>query len=153
MQASAPVSPAVVTPAELAAELLVVWQRLARGWNGAFFALLEELDLSITHVKTLDVLSGCVAELSVKELSERLGLSLASASRTTDALVRRGWLERREDEHDRRVKRVGVTADGREVVARINGVRLESLERFATELDPATRAGLHDALAAIPSPS
>ena len=85
-----------------------------KGSSGAFVGLLEELDLSITQIKTLDAVNGCASELSVKELSERLGMSLPSASRTVEALLQRGWLERREDEHDRRVKRIRATDAGRE---------------------------------------
>ena len=135
-------------PAALAEQLLVLWRDVMQGSSGAFFALLEELDLSITQIKTLDMLSGCADEVSVKELSERLGMSLPSSSRTVEALLQRGWLERREDEHDRRVKRIRLTAAGREVVGRVNGVRLDGLERFARSLGPAERAELSRALIA-----
>lgn len=135
-------------PAALAEQLLALWHGVMQGSSGAFFALLEELDLTITQIKTLDLLSGCASEVSVKELSERLGMSLPSASRTVEALLRRGWLERREDEHDRRVKRIRLTAGGRDVVARVNGVRLDGLERFARSLDPEQRTRLSVALSA-----
>ena len=123
-----------------------------QGSSGALFALLEELDLTITQIKTLDVLSGCADELSVKEVSERLGMSLPSASRTVEALLRRGWLERREDQLDRRVKRIRLTAQGREVASRVNGVRLEGLERFAGSLGPGQRTRLSAALAEANTP-
>ena len=135
-------------PAALAEQLLVLWRDVMQGSSGAFFALLEELDLSITQIKTLDMLSGCSDEQSVKELSASLGMSLPSASRTVEALLRRGWLERREDEHDRRIKRIRLTDGGRDVVARVNGVRLEGLERFARSLGPAERTELSRALIA-----
>ena len=137
-----------VKPALLAEQLLVLWRDVMQGSSGAFFALLEELDLSITQIKTLDMLSGCSDEVSVKELSERLGMSLPSSSRTIEALLRRGWLERREDEIDRRIKRIRLTDGGRDVVARVNGVRLDGLERFARSIGPAQRAELSRALTA-----
>ena len=40
-------------------------------------------------------------------------MSLPNASRTVDGLLQRGLVERREDEHDRRVKRVGAQREGR----------------------------------------
>jgi len=144
-----------VAPAALAEQLLELWHEVMQGSSGVFFALLEELDLTITQIKTLDVLSGCTSEVSVKELSERLGMSLPSASRTVEALLRRGWLERREDERDRRVKRIRLTSEGRDVVARVNGVRLQGLERFARSLNPEQRTRLSAALAAtdLPAPA
>ncbi len=144
---------AAVSPADLAGELLLVWRQVVQGSTHELFSLMEELDLTITQIKTLEVLAGCASELSVKELSERLGMSLPSASRTADALVRRGWLERREDEHDRRIKRMRITDAGRDVVARVNGVRLQGLERYAAGLPDADRARLHEVLAGLPHPA
>ena len=74
-------------------------------------------------------------ELTVREGARRRSLrcSLPDASRAVDALVRRGLLDRREDEHDRRVKRLAVTDAGLEALARIDGLRLARLERFAAE--------------------
>jgi DNA-binding MarR family transcriptional regulator len=138
-----------VTPAALAGQLLQLWKTVLKDSSGEFVGLLEELDLSITQVKALDAVGGCPSELSVKELSERLGISLPSASRTVEALLQRGWLERREDERDRRVKRIRATDAGRDVVARINGVRLKGLEHFAESLDPDRRALLSSALVAV----
>ena len=141
-----------VSPQALAGQLLTLWQMVMKGSSREFVGLLEELDLSITQIKTLDAVNGCASELSVKELSEHLGMSLPSASRTVEALLQRGWLERREDEHDRRVKRIRATAEGRDVVARVNGVRLHGLEHFAESLNPERRALLSAALLAVTEP-
>ena len=124
-----------------------------RAGSGEFFAIIEENDLSLTQLKTLGFLSSSDIELSVKELSEGLGYSLPSASRTVEALLRRGWLERREDDHDRRVKRVRVTQAGHDLVRRIDGARLNSLERFTARLDDEQRAHLADALGDLPTPA
>ena len=51
-------------------------------------------------------------------------MSLPATSRTVDGLLQRGLLERREDEHDRRIKRVRLTDEGRDVVDRIDTARL-----------------------------
>ena len=121
--------------------------------NTEFFAILEELDVSIMQVKMLEALGSADAELSVKELSERLSCSLPSSSRTIETLLQRGWLERREDAHDRRVKRVLVTAAGRDVIGRVNNVRLQNIERFVATLDDRRRAKLADALGDLPTPA
>ena len=89
-------------------------------------------------------------EVSVKEVSDRLALSLPGASRTVDALLRRGWVERREDPADRRMKRVGITPDGREVIDRIENARLAGLEDYAASLTREQRATLSSALSNLP---
>jgi DNA-binding MarR family transcriptional regulator len=134
----------------LAEDLLALWHHLMRGSSSDLYALLAELDLSMAHVKTLHVLADCAGELSVKEAGERLGLSLPGASRVVDTLLRRGYLTRREDEHDRRVRRVRVSAQGADVVRRIDGARLAGLESFTSSLTAEQRARLHDALADLP---
>jgi DNA-binding MarR family transcriptional regulator len=121
-----------------------------KGQSHRMFAILDELDLSMTHVKALQVLADCGCELSVKEVSGELGLSLPGGSRTVDALLRRGYLERREDEQDRRMKRIGITDAGRDVAHRIVGARLEGLEQFTSSIDPDQRTRLMAALADLP---
>ena len=139
-----------VTAQDLAGELLSLWHYLMKGQSKTMFAILDELDLSMSHVKALGVLADCGSELSVKEMSEELGLSLPGASRTVDALMRRGYLERREDDADRRMKRIGITPTGRDVARRILEARLEGLEQFTSSLTPEQRAKLMTALSDLP---
>ena len=139
-----------VSAPELASELLALWHYLMRGQSKTMFVLLDELDLSMTMVKALSVLSDCREELSVKEVSEQLGLSLPGASRSVDLLLRRGYVERREDELDRRMKRIGITASGRDVARRIVEARLEGLEQFTSSLSSEQRTRLMTALTDLP---
>jgi DNA-binding MarR family transcriptional regulator len=139
-----------VSSRKLAAELLELWHHLMRGSSHQMYALIAELDVSITHMKTLHVLADGGSELSVKELSDRLGLSLPGASRIVDALMRRGWLERREDPDDRRMKRVRITDEGRKVLDRIEAARLAGLEDYAASLTPEQRTRLSSALSDLP---
>lgn len=149
MQASTPVAPA--SSRDLAHSLLALWKYVAREAGGQFADLLDELDLSIAQVKTLETLLAHDAAPSVKELSASLGCSLANSSRSVDALVRRGFLERREDDLDRRVKRLTVTAAGRDAIARLDALRLRGLEHYTATLTDDQRARLADALADIPA--
>jgi DNA-binding MarR family transcriptional regulator len=139
-----------VSSKELAAELLELWHHLMRGSSQQLYALIAELDISITHMKTLHALSECAREISVKQVSERLNLSLPGASRIVDALMRRGWLERREDPDDRRMKRVRITDEGRKVLDRIEAARLAGLEDYAASLTPEQRTRLSSALSDLP---
>jgi DNA-binding MarR family transcriptional regulator len=141
---------AQVSPKELAELLLGLWHHLMRGSSQELYTVLTELDLSLPHVKTLHVLADSEQELSVKEAGERLGLSLPGASRVVDTLLRRGFLSRREDAHDRRVKRVRITPEGLDVVRRIDGARLVGLEAYTRDLTAGQRATLAAALRDLP---
>jgi DNA-binding MarR family transcriptional regulator len=137
---------------QLAAELLELVHSLMKGGSKGLYALLDELDLALTHVKTLHTLADAGTELSIKELAEQMGLSLPGASRVADALHQRGYVDRREDEHDRRTKRLRITDAGRAVVDRIDTVRLTSLQDFTAALSQEQRDALHAAISSLPSP-
>jgi DNA-binding MarR family transcriptional regulator len=141
---------AQVSSKQLAGELLDLWHHLMKGSSRQLYGVITELDISITQMKTLHALDECADEVSVKELADRLGLSLPGASRMVDGLLRRGWLERREDPADRRMKRVGITPDGRKVIDRIETARLAGLENYAASLTPGQRGRLSSALSDLP---
>lgn len=137
------------SPTQLAHALAGLWRRLAIGGQSAAFAEIAEIGLSLTQVKALWLLEGCAESPTVGEIADRLGVSLPAASRTVEGLLRRGWAERREDEHDRRVKRASLTAEGRAVAQRIADARMQGLEAFAASLTDDQRTRLHEALEEI----
>ena len=100
--------------------------------DGDAYEIFEQLDLTLTQVKTLTALSA--AELTVKDLAELLGLSLPGASRAVDALVARGLLGRREDTSDRRMKRLRCTDAGLSALQRLTEARLAGIAAFAATL-------------------
>jgi DNA-binding MarR family transcriptional regulator len=140
----------VVSPKDLAGELLRLWSHLMRGSSQQMFVVLGELELSMTQMKTLSMLDDCLQEVSVKELSDLLGLSLPATSRTVDGLLRRGFLSRHEDAEDRRIKRVRLTDEGRAVVQRIVTARLQGLEAYASTLSDDQRGQLMAVLLDLP---
>jgi len=123
---------------------------MANANNRDFLPEISELDLSLTQLKGLSVLDEHVEEaLSVKALSERLGLSLAATSRSVDGLVKRKLIERDEDPDDRRVRRVRLTARGRRTVERLVEIRIAALERLVESFDDDQREKLAEALDSI----
>jgi DNA-binding MarR family transcriptional regulator len=112
--------------------LLALWRHVIGTGNADAYAVFEELDLTLTQVKALNALTR--SELTVKELAERLGLSLPGASRAVDALVSRDLIDRREDPDDRRQKRLLATAAGRDALRRLDEARLAGIAAFAATL-------------------
>jgi DNA-binding MarR family transcriptional regulator len=137
------------TEAELARDLFSFLGYLLRSTTPDMFRALGELDLTLTQVKLLHALDDPECELSLKDLAERLSLSLPTASRAIDGLHQRGYVARREDEHDRRMKRVRITAAGTGALRRLNQVRLAQLEEFAATMSAAERRRLAAALAPL----
>jgi DNA-binding MarR family transcriptional regulator len=133
----------------LAAELYALIVFVHKNCNADLFEALGALDLTMSQIKLLHHLEDQDAELTVKELAELIKLSLPAASRTVDDLVRRGFVERREDHDDRRMKRIRITDDGRSVVMRLNAARLGGLEQFASTLNETERVAVSSALATL----
>ncbi|HET9267060.1 MAG TPA: MarR family transcriptional regulator [Vicinamibacterales bacterium] len=60
-----------------------------------------------------------MAPCTMSALARHLAVSPPTVSKSVDMLVRRGWLERWVDKHDRRLTMVRLTAEGRRVLADI----------------------------------
>ncbi|HSV66715.1 MAG TPA: MarR family transcriptional regulator [Mycobacteriales bacterium] len=125
--------------------LLDLFAGLQARAGGDLVARLDGAQLSMTQYKALGVLAGSRAGLSVKELADRLSLSGPATSRATDHLVRLRYVERTEDDRDRRSKRLEATTDGRTLAAELDAVRLAGWRAVLDELTPAERTALHDA--------
>ena len=65
--------------------------------------------------RILMLLSQNAEPLTMGELSSELNVPMSSATRIVDGLVRAGMAERVNDANDRRVVRVGMSTDGREL--------------------------------------
>jgi DNA-binding MarR family transcriptional regulator len=119
--------------------------------GGEHIRKMEESGLSLTQVKALLMLAGPEGEepYAGRDIAERLQISLASVSRAVDGLVRSRLIKRVEDPDDRRVRRLTITAKGRELAGEIVASRLADLEAFAASLTPAQRRKLDTALEAV----
>lgn len=117
--------------------------------QGEMLRTMEDSGLSPTQCKAMLVLAGPGASVEprqITEIAERLGLSVPAISRAVDGLVRERLITRVEDEQDRRVRRIAITAKGERLVAKIVSVRLAGLEAFASTLSAAQRRKLDAAL-------
>jgi DNA-binding MarR family transcriptional regulator len=115
--------------------------------GGAAIKAIDESGLNFPQIKVLVTLAGHEDEpASVKRIAEELGLSLASASRAVDALVKRDLATRVEDHEDRRVRNVSLTAEGQGIADELMAARLAGLEGFVATLSAAERRKLEGAL-------
>jgi DNA-binding MarR family transcriptional regulator len=143
-----PASPPV-PEAGLAGDLYAVVTHLHKNCTGDLLEALGLLDLNLSQSKLLHRLETAGRELSLGEVADSVGISLPTASRLVDDLVRRGLVERREDDSDRRLKRVGLTAPGRAALRRLNAARLNGLQEFTATLTDGERASLAPAVSTL----
>jgi DNA-binding MarR family transcriptional regulator len=120
--------------------------------RGNQLRVIEESGLSMTQCKALLELGGLGDEAGawqVSDLAELFGASVPSMSRAVDALVKEKLATRVEDPDDRRVRRVKITAKGRELVQTLVTVRLAGIEAFVSSLNAGQRRKLDAAVAAL----
>jgi DNA-binding MarR family transcriptional regulator len=138
-----------VTPQQLTKGLAALIKHLLHASSRDFFAELEHTGISLTQLKTLALLSDADEPMSVKALSDAIGLSLPGVSRAVDGLVRRGDLTRAADPRDGRSKLLSVTARGRRTLERLLAVRLAGVRGFVDELEPQERQALAAGIEAV----
>jgi DNA-binding MarR family transcriptional regulator len=74
------------------------------------------LDIEPIYIHLLRILSR--GDLSLGELADLLSVSAPTMSKTISTLEGRGWVDRQRSEEDRRVVRVGLTAEGQTMLGR-----------------------------------
>ena len=114
-----------------------------------FYAAVGELDLSISQIRILHLLTREMENASLKALADAIGLSLPATSRSVDGLVHRGLATREENADDRRLKTVRATGEARELVDHLLELRLAGLAEFVGSLTEQERADLAKALSPI----
>jgi DNA-binding MarR family transcriptional regulator len=133
----------------LADRLIAALTPLLKGGQAEVMAATAEFDLTLSQLRMLFVLENAEQDLAVNELAERVSLSVAAAGRAVDGVVRAGLMSRREDDSDRRIKRIGLTDNGRQAITRISDARRVSTERFVASLSATERAALDGAIETI----
>ncbi|GAA1481148.1 hypothetical protein GCM10009624_15880 [Gordonia sinesedis] len=129
--------------------LVEFFERLAQLAKSQVMDELAATDLTFSQLRTLFALGAGESPKSVNEIADAVQLSLAAAGRTVDRLVTDGLVDRREDPADRRIKRVSLTATGRELVDGQLTVQRELVQRFVAGLPGGRRAALTEALRSV----
>jgi DNA-binding MarR family transcriptional regulator len=114
-----------------------------------FYREVGELDLSLSQIRALHLLTGPLEEASLKTLADEIGLSLPATSRSVDGLVHRGLVTRTENDSDRRLKTVRATAEAHALVNRLIELRVAGISDFVSTLSDDERADLQAALSPI----
>jgi DNA-binding MarR family transcriptional regulator len=137
---------------ETAARLSALMRHVFHYDRGNQLRVIEDSGLSMTQCKALLELGGlgqAGEPLQVSDLAEHFGVSVPSMSRAVDALVKKKLVTRLEDPSDRRVRRVAITAKGKQLVDTLLVVRQAGLEAFAESLSAAQRRKLDAAVDAL----
>jgi DNA-binding MarR family transcriptional regulator len=131
--AAAP-SPVQVPPAELASRLRLTVMRLSRRLRQHAAGDVTPSQLSALAVLVND------GPMTLRELAEAERVQPPSVTRIVDSLSERELVERRPDEHDRRVTWVAATTGGRKLVDQVRRRRDSYLAERLRTFDADERA-------------
>ncbi|MGP3918188.1 MarR family winged helix-turn-helix transcriptional regulator [Nonomuraea sp. 10N515B] len=109
---------------------------------------LFDSNLTMRQFRVIMLLSA-EGSASGQELAAGLGVGLGTVTGIVDRLIAQGLVSRREDPHDRRVRRVELTTAGATLVADINDTGAGQLRRIMEHLDTETLRNLDQATRAI----
>jgi len=119
---------------ELAETLYRFTSHVARHSGHSIFALIDELGLSPSQIRALNVLAYGGQPESVGGLATRLETSQPTASRIVGALSERGYVQATVSDADRRLRTVTLTDAGHDVVDRFAKARVHDLSVFTEGL-------------------
>lgn len=103
------------------------------------------LDLPVLQIRCLRIVAEQEGQ-KLREVAEKMDLSLAGVSRLVDRLVRAGLVERRTDPQDRRAVQIGTTEKSRAILQEIRAARLAHLASCIRFLTPAQRSAVIESL-------
>ncbi len=109
----------------------------------------ELADLGVTRDQFHALLALCGSELTMGEISERLGVTCSTITDLVDRMERAGLAERVRDAADRRVVRVRITDGGKAVLGRVRDRRRKHLGRVLAAMTQAEQSALRDLLARV----
>jgi DNA-binding MarR family transcriptional regulator len=95
---------------------------------------LLDAHITMSQLKVLIILAR-TGGTSAHELAEQTGTSPATLTGIVDRLVGQSLISRREDSHDRRVRRLELTAAGAELVERLIATGEELQQQLLRQLD------------------
>ncbi len=109
--------------------------------------LMAERDFAVlgfnhTEARLLTLLDESKGEATQERLSDQLLLDRSNAGRALKRLERDGYVERQQDEADKRAKLVRMTDKGHEAVSRIAALRVEMARSFFGDLSEEEARGV-----------
>jgi len=105
-------------------------------------------DVTLPQLRALVLLRG-KGPMRLSDLAAELDVDTSTATRLVDRLVRKGLLNRKVEESDRRALRLTVTPAGRGLLRRMTEYRKREIRRILEDLDEADREHLRLAMLAL----
>jgi MarR family transcriptional regulator for hemolysin len=118
----------------------------ARAWRGALERYLKSCGVTPAGWNAVSAVAGAEQAPSQRQLAEHLGVDGATVVATIDRLVAGGLAERMPSPHDRRVKLVVLTAQGKALALQVGQHATLLRQAIAARIDAGCMAAAAEAL-------
>jgi MarR family transcriptional regulator for hemolysin len=118
----------------------------ARAWRGALERYLKTCGITPAGWNAVSAVAGAASAPSQRRLAEQLGVDGATLVATIDRLVAGGLVERMPSPHDRRVKLVVLTVQGRALAAKVGEQSALLRQSIAARIDAGRMAAASEVL-------
>jgi MarR family transcriptional regulator for hemolysin len=118
---------------ELVEQFFNVSQTMQQAWRMHFFRLLSDEHVSPAQMGLLFTIQH-KQPVSGRDLALAMHITRSAVTQLTDALEQLGYIERREDAHDRRVSYITLSARGMAKYQALESIRKELYVRLAGAL-------------------
>jgi DNA-binding MarR family transcriptional regulator len=119
-----------------AMDVLMTQFKARRGVDpGSAYARLNVVDLEV-----IGFLYQAPEPEMMRQVADRLEAPMSTATTIVDRLVKQGLIERSNDHEDRRIVRVGLTAQGRQLASHMRAEQLSGLDRMRGLLNESERS-------------
>ncbi len=96
--------------------------------------VVSEEQLSFSQVAALHIIDR-ESLVNINDISMKLNLSMSATSRLIDELVKKDFIERKEDQQNRRSKTLSLTSDGKKFMDTLSIERVKIIEESSTHVN------------------
>ena len=110
--------------------------RLMRGFHASGASCLSGLDLTIQQFAVLNIIHHLDCP-KMTDLAAELNVTMGNVTALIDRLIKLKYIKRQADETDRRIVRVGLTAQGKELMKKAGERKRKALELMLDKMPQA----------------
>lgn len=123
----------IVNRDELVSEYVTINRELYRAWKKVFYDFVDAKGLKPTLIATLQAAQE-MQPATGHQIAERMRVTDGAVTRLVDYLVCNGYVDRSTDSHDRRVKNLVLTDQGKKLMTEIKQKRSQLVQKLTSEL-------------------
>jgi len=119
---------------ELIEAIFASMQQMHRTGASKFHSLIGQHDISLSQMELLMIVKHH-GPISAKHIAARMHLTPGAVTQLVESLATKGFLDRQEDEHDRRIIHISLSEGGKQKLRSLQEKRMRLLKKVMSSLE------------------